>query len=227
MTSDLNMYATLLSQSLFQGMSQSDLEQVVGHTHFDFSNVSALSPIAVEGSRCESLLFITHGTLTATATSDDHSYTLSETLPTPWVIEPERLFGLTPRYARTYTAQSNCRLFGIGKDEVVSLSSRFDIFRINLLNIYTTHAQRVSRQCWRTPPHDIKAKLARFVSDHSLRLTGEKVLDVKMTVLASLLGESRLNLSRALHELSSDGLIAMSRGQVRIPHLEKLLTGYL
>ena len=227
MKSDLNMYATLLSQSLFQGMSQSDLEQVVGHTHFDFSNVAALSSIAVEGSRCESLLFITHGTLTSTATSDDHSYTLSETLPSPWVIEPERLFGLTPRYARSYTAQSDCRLFGIGKDEVVSLSSRFDIFRINLLNIYTTHAQRVSRQCWRTPPHDIKAKLARFVSDHSQRLTGEKVLDVKMTVLASLLGESRLNLSRALHELSSDGLIAMSRGQVRIPHLEKLLTGYL
>ena len=227
MKSDLNMYATLLSQSLFQGMSQSDLEQVVGHTHFDFSNLSALSPIAVEGSRCESLLFITHGTLTSTATSDDHSYILSETLPSPWVIEPERLFGLTPRYARTYTAQSDCRLFGIGKDEVVSLSSRFDIFRINLLNIYTTHAQRVSRQCWRTPPHDIKAKLARFVSDHSQRLTGEKVLDVKMTVLASLLGESRLNLSRALHELSADGLIAMSRGQVRIPHLEKLLTGYL
>lgn len=227
MKSDLNMYATLLSQSLFQGMSQSDLEQVVGHTHFDFSNVAALSPIAVEGSRCESLLFITHGTLTSTATSDDHSYILSETLPSPWVIEPERLFGLTPRYARTYTAQSDCRLFAIGKDEVVSLSSRFDIFRINLLNIYTTHAQRVSRQCWRTPPHDIKAKLARFVSDHSQRLTGEKVLDVKMTVLASLLGESRLNLSRALHELSSDGLIAMSRGQVHIPHLEKLLSGYL
>ena len=227
MTSDLNMYATLLSQSLFQGMSQSDLEQVVGHTHFDFSNVPALSPIAVEGSRCESLLFITHGTLTATATSDDHSYTLSATLPTPWVIEPERLFGLTPRYARTYTAQSDCRLFGIGKDEVVSLSSRFDIFRINLLNIYTTHAQRVSRQCWRTPPHDIKAKLARFVSDHSLRLTGEKTLDVKMSTLAPLLGESRLNLSRVLHELSAEGLLAMNRGQVHIPHLEKLLSGYL
>ncbi len=226
METRLNMFETLLEQTLFQGMSRSDLEQVVGHTHFDFSNALPPDTIAQEGNRCLDLIFVTHGMMTAETLSDDHSYLLRESLSAPWTIEPERLFGLTQRYGRTYKAHSECRLFSIGKKEVVALSYNFEIFRINLLNIYTTQAQRLCRQPWRTPPKTIKAKLARFVADRSLRPVGEKTVSIKMSTFAQLLGESRLNISHALHELCEEGLIDISRGTLHISHLEQLTTTY-
>ncbi len=220
------MYETLLAQPLFQGMSHSDLEQVVGHTRFDFSNVAAQELIAAEGERSDGIFFITAGTLSATGESDDHSYSLCEHLSAPWTIEPERLFGLNPRYSRTYQAETSCRIFRIGKEDVVTLANQFEVFRLNLLNIYTTHAQRLSRQVWHTPPQGIKEKIARFVAERCLVPVGEKTVDIKMTTLAHLIGESRLNVSHALHALSEEGLATLWRGGFCISQLEHLLTSH-
>ena len=43
-----------------------------------------------------------------------------------------------------------------------------------------------------------------------------------MTQLARELNDSRLDISRALHTLQTDGLIRLSRGKIEIPAIERL-----
>lgn len=222
--SRLNMYATLLHLPLFQGMSRSDLTDVVGQTRFDFTNAGPGTLIAAESHPAHDIVFLLKGTMTASASADDHSYRLTEELDAPWMIQPESLYGLTQSYSRTFTSTGQCQLLRLSKDEVTRLSNQYDIFRINLLNILTTRIQKQDRRLWHVLPTTPRGKLSRFLADRCLHPSGHKVLEVKMTTLGHLLGESRLNISHTLSLLAGEQLLSYSRGRIDIPQLERLLT---
>jgi hypothetical protein len=57
-----------------------------------------------------------------------------------------------------------------------------------------------------------------------MRPAGEKTLNIKMETLATLIAESRLNVSRELNAMQQEGLISITRGIIRVPALEKLLS---
>jgi CRP-like cAMP-binding protein len=128
------------------------------------------------------------------------------------VLQPERLFGMTQRYSRDFTALTQCNMLTISKTQVVQLMEKYEVFRINLLNIITTQTQRQERQPLRQQPTQIREKIMRFVTDRSIYPTGRKTLNVKMEVLARLIGESRQNVSDELHRMEEDGVIELRRG---------------
>ena len=146
-----------------------------------------------------------------------------ETVNAPAIIDPERLFGLTQHFSRTYTARTTCRFVNLTKAEVLRLASHHDIFMLNLLNIVSTHTQRLGRQPWRTQQLTIRQKIARFVEQRALRPAGEIWLYVTMQTLATAIGESRLNLSRQLNALQQQGVLQLHRAHIYIPALEKLI----
>ena len=47
-----------------------------------------------------------------------------------------------------------------------------------------------------------------------------------MTQLAVEVGDSRLDVSRALNHMQSQGLMALYRGRIEIPQMERLLMEY-
>lgn len=220
---NLNIYDTLLSLPLFQGLGQASLAQVVGHTKFDFLRHSSGERVVPAYSSCDSLIFLIKGDLIATTYSDDRSYSLEELEHAPFVIEPERLFGLSQHYSRTYVAATDVDLLRISKGEVITLATHFYEFRINLLNILTTQNQRMLRQPWRVHPRSRREKIIRFFSDHCRRPAGHKVFHLGMQQLATDIGESRLNVSRELHAMATEGLLSLTRGTIEIPALERLL----
>ena len=208
---NLNIYDTLLRLPLFQGLSQSALAQVVGHTKFDFLRhgqgqgvLSAYAPCAI-------------------TYSDDRSYHVEEYECAPFVIEPERLFGLSQHYGRSYVATTDVDLLRISKSEAIRLAAHFYVFRINLLNILTTQNQRLLHQVWRIHPPTCRDKIIRFLADHCLRPAGRKTFHIGMQQLATHIGESRLNVSRMLHSLADERLLSMGRGTIEVPALEQLL----
>ena len=202
----------LLELPLFQGISTADLSEIAGHTRFGFTKLAAGKTIVSEGEQCDALRFVTDGTFTATVRADDGSYMLTEELEAPRVLQPERLFGMTQRYSRDFTAQTQCNMLTISKTQVVQLTEKYEVFRINLLNIITTQTQRQERQPLRQQPTQIREKIMRFVTDRSIYPTGRKTLNVKMEVLARLIGESRQNVSDELHRMEKDGVIELRRG---------------
>lgn len=217
------LFERLLELPLFQGMSHNDLNTIVGQTKFGFHKVQRGKILIREGEACEHIYLLTSGKLCSLTQADDNSYSLEETIHAPAILQAERIFGLTQRYTKTFTAIEDSNLISINKQEVLRLSEQNFIFRLNLLNIISTHSQRADHQPWRIPPQSIRSKIIRFVESRSLRPAGTKTLHIKMETLASYIAESRLNVSHELRQMQRNGEIECTRGVIHIPALEQLI----
>lgn len=219
---ELNIYNTLLGLPLFQGMSKADLEDVTGHTRFEFCHFDKDEAIVKSGNECIAMWFLTSGVASALSASDDNSYSVEEQMSAPAMFQAEPLFGLTQRFTQTVTALSRCDLLLIGKSEVIRLMGAHDIFRTNLMNILTTRSQRLLRRPWRTVPRTLRESIVRMFSDRCLHPAGAKTFHIGMQQIADLTSASRLNVSRELHAMEREGLIVLNRQHIYIPALESL-----
>ena len=219
----LQIYEQLLKFPLFQGLSRENLEQVAGHTKFGFLKVSAGEVVVSEDTPCIQLFFLLSGQLRADTYSDDRSYSVVEQLQAPFILQPEGVFGYNQRYTHTFMADSDCSFITIGKDEVLRLSEEFLVFRLNLLNLYATQSQKLLRQPWRRRPDTLADRIVRFLSLHCIYPAGSKTFNILMTRLADEIGDSRLDISRALNQLQRDGRLKLQRGRIIVPHMELLL----
>lgn len=221
--STLYLQERFLEFPLFQGMSRADLNEALAQLKLMRIPCLKGRVILQEGSRCDHLYFILSGKVNLSTEADDHSYVLTEEMSAPDIIQPEHIFGLNQRFTSTVSAATNCELIGIEKLDVMRLSDKYEIFRLNLLNIICTRAQRRSRFLWRVKPQSIRQKIARFIESRSLRPAGSKTLAITMTRLAAELGESRLNVSNELRVMEAASLIRLRRAEIQIPAFELLL----
>ena len=219
----LQIYDHLLRFQLFQGLSRAELLQMAGNTKFGFLKEDEGKVVAREGTPCGQLLFLVSGSLTVVTRSDDGGYEVSELLAAPWVLQPEALFGARPRYSSTYLTASPCHFITLSKDEVMRLFDDFLIIRLNLLNMLSTMVQRRSRYAWRSAPRSLRDRFVRFVLDHAVYPAGRKELRILMSRLADELGDSRIDVSRMLHQLQSENLLQLHRGRIEVLSLEHLL----
>jgi hypothetical protein len=219
----LKLHNSLQQLPLFQGMSNADLTNIIEHTKFGFVKVLKGKTVLEENDACTNFVFLLNGTLHVQSASDDHSYKVIETLNAPAVLQPERLFGLTPRYASTFIAVSDVNLMTLDKNEAVFLTNKFIIFRINLFNLFTTQTQKMMRQAWHKRPTDTRQRIIRFIENRCLRPAGDKEIQIHMETLADEINEGRLNVSKTLNMMDDEGLIKLHRGGIYIPALEKLL----
>jgi CRP-like cAMP-binding protein len=220
----LQLYDHLLRFQLFQGLSRGELLQMAGNTKFGFRKEESGATVVREGDDCRQLLFLVSGAMQLTTHSEDGTYRLVERLAAPWLLQPDVLFGITPRYSGTYITLEPCHFITLSKDEVLRLTDDFLIIRLNLMNMLSTMAQKRNRQPWRRVPTTLDERFVRFVMDHSIYPAGTKTLHILMTHLAANLNDSRLNISRMLNRLQAHGLIELHRGSIVIPSLEKLAT---
>lgn len=218
----MNLYDKLSYAPLFQGMTNEDLMQIIGQTKFAFRTFAPGDIIRKNGEPCMSMAFLIGGNVSVTTYADDYGYSVEESLGSPAVLQPERLFGLTQRYTHTFAAETQCDLMEIGKDDVMRLSDEFVIFRLNLMNIVSTVAQKAERTLWQPVPCDVRAKIVRFFMCHCVSPVGRKVVRVKMTRLAQEIGEGRLAVSGVLNEMKREGAICFSRGIITVNALECL-----
>ncbi len=220
----MTIYAKLLRLPFFQGIDRDELEAMASKIRFDFQKYDEGAWIARENDRCATLTLVMTGSVEAEAISADHSYSLRELIDAPCAIEPERIFGLQQHLARGYRATTPCNVLRLQKDDVLRLCAQSLVFELNVLNTISTSAQRAGSAFWRTPPTTIPRKIATFVAHRSLRPAGPKTLSIRLTDLGSAIGESRLNVSRSLHVLEAQGLVALARQTIIIHRLEQLLS---
>ena len=223
MSPELKIYDKLLQFPLFQGMSHDELMQVVTHTKIGFAKYDKGKKVVSEGDPCTHLCFLINGQLEVRTAADDHGYHVVEQLSAPYIIQPERLFGIHQRYTSSFKAAQPCHFITIDKQEVLLLLDSQLVFRLNMLNIMATETQRLSRHTWRSVSPSLRATLIRFFIQHTLRPAGSKTFHILMKRLAAELGCSRLEISQALNSMQADGLLTLHRGRIEIPMLERLL----
>lgn len=215
-------FRNLSELPLFQGMSINHLHEASMQVNISTVTMPEHKTVLHSGDPADMLLFLAQGSVISTCFSDDDGYAVSEAMMAPEVLQPECIFGMTQHFTRSYVTRTPCTFIRISKPHILKLAGNYEIFRINLLNITCTRAQRLGRAPWLTQPTDIKAKIAQFAQEHCVCPTGEKTLHIKMQRLADEIGESRLNVSKTLRLLQQEGLIGLKREVIHIPALENL-----
>jgi len=217
------LYDHLLQFQLFQGLSRAELLQLAGNTKFGFMKQAAGKVVVKADAPCTQLYFLVSGAVTVVTRSTDGGYAVEETLTAPFLLQPEALFGASMRYTHTVRTLQPSHFITLSKDEVLRLTDLFLTVHLNLLNLFTTLAQRRALLLWRQEPVSLRQRVVRFFTDHCVYPAGHKMFRILMVRLAAELGCSRLEVSKTLNELQADGLLVLHRGRIEIPLLEHLL----
>ena len=217
------MYDTLLSLPLFQGMSQTDFNSLLQKIRLDFIRYEDGDVIIEKGNRCGSLAFLINGTVESSRSGMDGNFTFSELIEAPFLIEPYSMFGRAGSYQRTYTAIGSCSFLMVDKQYIYTELGKYNICRMNLLNILSGRVQQLDSHLWTLEGASLRDRIIRFFKGLSDTQTGIKKLSIKMNDLAVLMDATRLNVSRELNALEAQGLISLRRKEIFIPALENLI----
>ena len=217
------MFDTLLQLPLFQGLCNEDFTSILEKVKLHFIKHKAGETIIENGSACTQLCFLLKGEVSIVTNSPQNIYTVIEQMEAPYLIEPQSLFGMSTHYTSSYIAHTEAHTVSISKAFVLSDLFKYDIFRLNYMNIVSNRAQNLYSRLWDEPTLDLKGKIIRFFLLHCEKPQGEKVFKVKMDDLARCLDDTRLNISKTLNELQDSGLIELHRKEILIPDAQKLL----
>lgn len=220
---ELPMYDTLLSLPLFQGMSQADFNSLLQKIRLDFVRYEEGATIISAGERCKSFAFLINGTVESSREGMEGSLSFMEQIDAPFLIEPYSMFGRAGNYQRTYTAVTPCSFLMVDKQYIYTELGKYNICRMNLLNILSGRVQQLDSNVWKLEASDLRGRIIRFIRSLSDTQNGTKKLIVKMNDLALLMDATRLNVSRELNALEAAGLISLRRKEIFIPALENLI----
>lgn len=220
---ELPMYDTLLSLPLFQGMSQTDFNSLLQKIRLDFVRYAQGDVIIGKGDHCRSLAFLINGTVESSRSGMDGRFTFMESIDSPSLIEPYSMFGRAGLYQRTYTAASACSFLMVDKQYIYTELGKYNICRMNLLNILSGRAQQLDNYIWSIDGQTLRGRIIRFIQGLSDIQNGAKRLNIKMNDLATVMDATRLNVSRELNALEAEGLISLRRKDIYIPALENLI----
>ncbi len=219
---ELTMFERLLQLPLFQGMSTQDVSDVMSHVRLDFVNYHRGDEIVMQGESCKKLIYIINGEVMAEYRNDERQFTLAEPLPDLKVLEPYNMFGMYQTYSRTYTFMTEGSTLAIDKRVLLNQLMTHNIVKINLMNIACNKYQQTQRLLCDYPDDSVRHKIIKFVLSHAISPKGRKEVQIKMTDLADIIHETRLNVSIVLNEMQEQGLITMQRGSFIIHDLQTL-----
>ena len=180
--------------------------------------------IIESGSPCKQLCFLLKGEVSIVTSSKENIYTVIEQMEAPYLLEPQSLFGMNTNYTSAYVAHTEAHTVSISKAFVLSDLFKYEIFRLNYMNIVSNRAQNLYSRLWEEPTQDLREKIIRFFLLHCEKAQGEKIFKVKMDDLARYLDDTRLNTSKALNELQDKGLLELRRKEILIPDAQKLVS---
>lgn len=217
-----SMYDKLLQLPLFQGLCQDDFTSILEKVKLEFNKYNNGTYIARQDALCKRLIFVLEGVIRSESTDNEHGYVLFETLESPLVIEPYSLFGMFPRYTASYYPVQEASTVSLDKSYILSELSKYEIFQLNYMNVLSNRAQNVYRKLWNTHIGNTQDKIVNFLQLRCTKPTGEKTLQIKMEDLASLIDDTRINVSKVLNKYQDEGLVQLKRKEIHIPALEKL-----
>lgn len=219
---EITMYDNLLLLPLFQGLSKNEFTSILEKVRFHFLTYEKGEIFIRQGEDCHQLCFLLNGTAVVRNMDKEHAYTLSETIDTPTLIEPQSLFGMQTKYTATYQAQTQVKVLIIEKKYILSELNKYEIFQLNFLNLLSNRVQIAQQKIWNTHVGTLNEKVVNFIAIRSQIPGGEKTLQITMEDWARLIDETRINLSRLLNELQGKGLVQLKRKEFIIPDFEKL-----
>lgn len=218
----VSMYDTLLELPLFHGLTKENITSIIEKVKMGFHKYEAKQNIVSQDDRCNSLIFILEGKVAVTTNDPIHNFKIVEEVQAPYIIEPQSLFGMRTKYNASYTATGDVDTLNIDKSYILTNLCKYEIFNLNYLNILSNRAQTANNKLWNSHIGCTKEKLMNFFALRCVIPYGKKTLFITMEDLASLIDDTRINVSRALNEFQEKGILTLGRKKITIEDLAKL-----
>lgn len=219
---ELTMFERLLQLPLFQGMGTQEVTDIMEHVRLDFVKYHPGDECVFQGDACRRLIYIISGQVASEYRDADGRFTFMEDLPNLKVIEPYNMFGMYQKFSRTYSFTSEGITLAIDKSVLLQQLLVNNIVKLNLLNLVCNRYQQTLRLLCDVPDGDAREKIIRFLLAHSTSPKGRKMVRIKMTDLANIIHETRLNVSSVLNDLEESGLLTLQRGGFIVEDLQEL-----
>lgn len=142
------MFDTLLQLPLFQGLAQEDFTNILGKVKLHFVRHKAGVYIIKAGEVCNRLVFVLKGEVEAFTTKADIPYGVTEFFQAPYLLEPQSMFGMNTSFVTNYTASAETDTVSISKSFVLNELFKYEIFRLNYMNIISNRAQNLNGRFW-------------------------------------------------------------------------------
>lgn len=207
-------FVRLQQLPLFMGLSHTEMLSLIERVPLAFSSILPGKTVVAEGKHCTHAVFIISGECEVAVSAADGTYSIYERVGAPMMFQPECIYGLQQRYSRSLTALSSVQVLQIERQYVTWILRHFEWARVNMMGMLSNASQRAERQVLAPYGTTITDKLFMFLADRTLSPHSPVTLHTKMVTLASLIGESRLNLSRTLHSLQQQGVLSIQRGVI-------------
>lgn len=208
-------YIQATSLPLLQGLSAEHLLQMQERGAI---RIISMEPeegdIVVEGQYCKNLILLMEGSIACTTKGE--GWALTEEIHAPEVIEEEAMWSLSQAYKHTYTPLTEGRMLIVDRHHAMHTLMHYDIFRINLLTRMSTRLERKELFSRQFSSRGTTQKILHFIRTISHTTTYPKSLHIKMTTLADIIDDTRLNVSRALRQLQQQGTLSLSREYITI-----------
>lgn len=217
------MYRLLVRIPLLQGINGRELAQLEDKTKMKIVHLTKQKEIiARQGDRCNRLMALVEGEIRRERTFSEIPFSYIEFCNYPTVIEPESFFGLSPKIKATYSPNTECDMAVISKGMMMKELMANSIFQLNYLNYLSSlvHQEESLSHVWYNG--EIGTKFANFTKSINCYPKGRKILRIRMSELAMLLGETRQNVSNMLHTLDDQGIICLKRNEIFIPQVSRL-----
>ena len=214
-----SMYDTLLELPLFQGLTKENITSIIEKVKMGFHKFEPKQSIAIQDERCNSLKFILEGNVAITSTDEKYNFKIEEQISGPYIIEPYSLFGMHTKYHASYSAIDEVETLNIDKSYILTNLCKYEIFNLNYLNIISNRAQSANIKLWNSHIGCTKEKLMNFLTLRCLTTSGT----ITMEDLASLIDDTRINVSRALNEFQEMGILTLGRKKITIEDMAALI----
>ena len=208
-----SMFERLQSLPLLLGLGVHDLMNIVEKVKFAFDKYYDGYTIVNQGDRCDKIVYVLRGELCAFRRNDAQGmHTYEYFTREPYIIEPQNIWGMHQKYERSYSFTSEGSTCCIDKRQLTYLMSKYEIVRTNFLSLICNNLQSANTALRKGIPSTTSGKLIKFIKNNKIIHDGRTVIKIKMDQLASLISETRLNVSKVLNMWQSRGIIELNRG---------------
>ncbi len=209
-------YLKILAQSIvFRGMSENDIDEILGQVPYQKKQYNTGELIAQAGSACDYARIIIEGKVSGEMMDMAGKMLKIEEMETAKLLAPAFLYGNKSNYPVNVTALEKTTLIQIYRNDFSAMLQKDIRLLTNFLNAISNRAQFLSERIRFLSFSTLKAKLALLFLKYS---KGKDIFILPFThqQLSELFGVARPSISREIGFMNAAGWIASSRNEIHI-----------
>ena len=193
------MECEIYDMPLFRGGDRTRMETILQKSTGRYASYQKGDFIALQHSACRSLLLLCEGSVYAQMTSSEGRELTLDTLSAPDTLASAFIFGTENRYPVSIIANSDCRLWVVGRESILQIIEQDNAVLRNFLTILSDHSLFLSRRINEFALQSLSSRLVGYLKDnHAIRNLQET---------AFILGVARPSLSRMIAQMVEQGIV--------------------